>query len=38
MASNGKFHGLPDFVVSPPQKGGSNTKPGDHATLESHNP
>ena len=26
------FHGLPDFVSSPPQRGGPNTKLGDHDT------
>jgi hypothetical protein len=26
------FHGQLDFASSPRQRGGSNTKPGDHAT------
>jgi hypothetical protein len=32
------FHGLQDFVSSPPQRGEHHTKPGDHDTLKSHNP
>lgn len=32
------FYGLPGFVSSPPRKGGSNTKSGDHDTSKSrHN-
>jgi hypothetical protein len=29
-------HGLPDIALSPPQKGGCNTKPGDHDTSGFH--
>ena len=29
------FHSLPDFALSPPQRGGSQTKPGDHGTSKS---
>ena len=32
------FHDLPDFVSSLPQRGASNTNPGDHDTLKSQNP
>jgi hypothetical protein len=32
------FHGLPDFETGPPQRGGSNTRPGDHDTSLSHSP
>ena len=33
-----KFHGLPDFAQSLIQRGGTNTKLGDHNTSKSHNP
>ena len=32
------FCGIPDFVSSPPRRGGSNTKLGDHDNSKSHNP
>lgn len=32
------FHGLPGFVPSLPPRGGSNTKWGNHDTLNSRNP
>jgi hypothetical protein len=32
------FHSLPDFASSPPQRGGSKSKLGDHDTSKLHNP
>jgi hypothetical protein len=32
------FHGLLDFTSSPPQRGGSSTKVGDHMNSKSYNP
>ena len=32
------FEDIPDFSSTPPQKGGSNTKVGDHDTSKSHDP
>jgi hypothetical protein len=33
-----KFHALLDIAPSPPKRGGSNRKPGDHDTSTPHNP